>query len=153
MSALSDYLEAAYLDLVYNGVPFDPPAAVYVALYTSDPTDADTGTEVSGGGYARVQVNPSGGGAPEFALAVTDGAGKLVANAHDIVFPAAVTPWGTITHFGPEGRGRGREPPPPRSARRGPGGRDRRRVPDRGRRPEAPDGVTGPVSAGERPKP
>ncbi len=100
MSALSDYLEAAYLDLVYNGIAFDPPAAVYVALYTSDPTDADTGTEVSGGGYARVQVNPTGGGAPEFALAVTDGAGKLVANAQDIVFPAAVTPWGTITHFG-----------------------------------------------------
>lgn len=100
MSALSDYLEAKYLDLVYNGVAFTPPAAIYVALYTSDPTDADAGTEVTGGGYARVQVNPNGGGAPQFALAVTDGAGKLVANADEIVFPAATAPWGTITHFG-----------------------------------------------------
>ena len=61
MSALSDYLEAKYLDIVYNGEAFTPPAALYIALYTTDPTDADTGTEVSGGGYARAPVNPNGG--------------------------------------------------------------------------------------------
>ena len=100
MSALSDYLEAKYLDHTYNGVAFPPPAGIYIALYTSDPTDADTGTEVSGGGYARVLINPNGGGAPEFNLAVTDGIGKMVTNANDIVFPTATSPWGTITHFG-----------------------------------------------------
>ncbi|MFH1845180.1 MAG: hypothetical protein ABIF77_18495 [bacterium] len=100
MSALSDYLEAKYLDLTYNGVAFTPPAAVYIALYTADPTDADTGTEVSGSGYARAQVNPNGGGAPEFNLAITDGTGKMVTNAGDIEFPAATAAWGTVTHFG-----------------------------------------------------
>ena len=100
MSALSDYLEAKYLDHTYNGVSFTPPAGIYIALYTSDPTDADTGTEVSGGGYARARVYPDGGSAPTFALAVTDGDGKMVTNADDIVFPTATAPWGTITHFG-----------------------------------------------------
>ncbi len=100
MSALSDHLEAKYLDHTYNGVAFTPPAAIYIALYTSDPTDADVGPEVSGGGYARARVYPNGGGTPEFNLAVTDGDGKLVDNADDITFPAATAPWGTITHFG-----------------------------------------------------
>jgi len=100
MSALSDYLEAKYLDHTYNGVSFTPPTGVYIALYTSDPTDADTGTEVSGGGYARVLVNPSGGGAPEFNVAVTDGDGKLVDKADSITFPTATAAWGTITQFG-----------------------------------------------------
>jgi len=100
MSALSDYLEAKYLDHTYNGVSFSPPAGIYIALYTADPTDADAGTEVSGGSYARARVYPNGGGSPAFALAVTDGIGKLVANANDIVFPTATAPWGTITHFG-----------------------------------------------------
>ena len=100
MSALSDYLEAKYLDLTYNGVAFTPPASVFIALYTTDPTDADTGTEVSGGGYTRAQVNPNGGGAPQFDLAVVDGAGSMVANADDIEFPAATAAWGTVTHFG-----------------------------------------------------
>lgn len=100
MSALSNYLETRYLDLTYNGVTLAPPAGVYIALYTSDPTDADTGTEVSGGSYARVLVNANGGGAPQFNVAVPDGAGSLVDNADDIVFPTATAPWGTITHFG-----------------------------------------------------
>ena len=100
MSALSDYLEAKYLDLTYNGVVFTPPASVFIALYTTDPTDADTGAEVSGGGYARAQVNPNGGGAPQFNLAAVDGAGSMVANADDIEVPAATAAWGTVTHFG-----------------------------------------------------
>ena len=29
------------------------PSNVYVALFTTDPTDAGSGTEVSGNGYAR----------------------------------------------------------------------------------------------------
>jgi hypothetical protein len=100
MSALSDYLEAKYLDLVYNGVAFTPPATAYIALYTTNPTDADVGTEVSGGSYARTQVRHNGGGAPEFGLAVADGAGMMVTNAQDIEFAAATGAWGSVTHFG-----------------------------------------------------
>ena len=37
------------LNLVKAGTP-------YLALYTNDPTAADTGTEVSGGSYARQAI-------------------------------------------------------------------------------------------------
>lgn len=100
MSKLSDYLEAKYLDHTYNAVSFTPPSGTYIALYTADPTDADAGTEVSGGSYARARVYPNGGASPAWALAVTDGAGKMVTNAEDILFTTATAPWGTITHIG-----------------------------------------------------
>ena len=98
MSAMSDYLEAALLDHVFNNVVLTSPSEVFIGLHTADPTDAGTGTEVSGGSYARAQVNPNGGGAPEFALAVTDGIGKMVTNDDDVTFPTATAAWGTITH-------------------------------------------------------
>jgi len=86
--AVSDYLENALLNHVFRGVAYTAPTAIYLALYTSDPTDADTGTEVSGGGYARQQVTftaPSNG---------------VITNTADIVFPEATADWGTITHLG-----------------------------------------------------
>jgi len=53
MSAMSDYLENAFLDHFLGTSSTSAPAAVYVGLHTADPTDAGTGTEVSGNGYAR----------------------------------------------------------------------------------------------------
>lgn len=100
MAKLSDYLEAKLLDLIYNQIAFSAPTSIYVALYTSDPTDADTGTEVSGGSYARVLVNASAGGAPEWNLAVADGTRHVVDNQEDVTFPTATAAWGTITHVG-----------------------------------------------------
>jgi hypothetical protein len=100
MAALSDYLEQKLLDHVFNEVVFSVPTTVYVSLYTTDPTDADTGTEVSGGAYARVLVNENGGGSPAWDLAVVDGIGYLVDNGNDITFPTATASWGTVTHFG-----------------------------------------------------
>ena len=98
MSAMSDYLEAALIDHVFNGDTLTPPS-VWIALHTADPTDAGSGTEVSGGSYARARVYPNGGGTPEFAQAVTDGIGKMVTNADDVTFPTATASWGTITHI------------------------------------------------------
>jgi hypothetical protein len=100
MSKLSNYGEQKLLDHVYNEVALPVPTTIYVALYTSDPTDADTGTEVSGGSYARVLVNQSGGGSPEWNLAVVDGIGYKVDNQDDITFPTATAAWGTVTHVG-----------------------------------------------------
>ena len=99
MSALSDYLENALLQRIFNGVAFVNPAT-YVALFTGDPTDAGNGPEVSGNAYARVQVNPSSGASPKWNAAVVDGAGYLVDNHDAITFPQASGSWGTITHFG-----------------------------------------------------
>lgn len=99
MAAISDYLEAKLLDLVFNKVAYTAPST-YVALFTGDPTDAGTGPEVSGGSYARVLVNENGGSSPTWDLAVIDGAGKLVDNTHQILFPTATADWTTITHKG-----------------------------------------------------
>jgi len=88
MAAMSDYLENALINHILRNTPFPSPSTVYVALYTSDPTDADTGTEVSGGSYARQAVTfgvPSNG---------------TTSNTADVVFPVATADWGTITHIG-----------------------------------------------------
>ena len=86
MAELSDYMENKIIE-VMRATSFTA-AAAYVALYTTDPTDADTGTEVSGGAYARQLAGLS---------AAANGASS---NAADITFPTATADWGTITHVG-----------------------------------------------------
>jgi len=85
---LSDYAENKVLDHVLGTATFTKPTAVYIALYTSDPTDADTGTEVSGGSYARkaATFDAAASGATE--------------NSADIEFDEATADWGIITHIG-----------------------------------------------------
>jgi hypothetical protein len=61
---------------------------VYVGLYTSDPTDANTGTEVSGGSYTRKAVTF---GAP---------ANGVSTNSAAVNFDTATASWGTVTHMG-----------------------------------------------------
>jgi hypothetical protein len=99
MSALSNYLESDLLDLIFNKDAYTGPTT-YVSLYTTDPTDADTGTEVTGGSYARVLVYDNLSGTPDWDLAAVDGIGYLVDNSDDITFPTATVAWGTVTHFG-----------------------------------------------------
>ncbi|OPX87015.1 MAG: hypothetical protein A4E53_02670 [Pelotomaculum sp. PtaB.Bin104] len=88
MSQLSDYLENALINAVLRNTPYTSPATVYVGLFTSDPTDAGTGTEVSGGAYARQAVTFT---------APTDG---QTSNSADVLFPIATAAWGTVTHIG-----------------------------------------------------
>jgi hypothetical protein len=49
-------------------------------------------TEVSGGSYARVDVNANGGSSPTWDVA----ASGVVDNTHDISFPEATGSWGTV---------------------------------------------------------
>ena len=56
MSSISNYLEEKIINHFLRGTAAASPATVYLALYTSDPTDADTGAEVTGGGYVRQQI-------------------------------------------------------------------------------------------------
>ena len=88
MAELSNFLENELMDHILRNLAYTSPTTVYVALYTSDPTDADSGTEVSGGSYARQSV---AFGAP------SDGAAD---NSSDITFPTATANWGTVTHIG-----------------------------------------------------
>jgi hypothetical protein len=88
MAELSDYLENKLLDHVLRNVSYTSPTTVFVGLFTADPTDAGTGTEVSGGSYAR-QI-----------LSVTTATGGIVTSSADVTFPQCTASWGTVSHIG-----------------------------------------------------
>lgn len=52
----SVYLANKLLGEVFGGTVFTAPSTLYCALFTVAPTPAGGGTEVTGGGYARVAV-------------------------------------------------------------------------------------------------
>ena len=87
MSAFSDYLENKVLLHVFGASAYSMPSTLYLALYTSDPGDDNSGTECSGTSYARQTITFS---------VVTDTASNNAA----VEFPTAGSNWGTITHVG-----------------------------------------------------
>jgi len=87
VSAFSNYLENKVLLHVFGGTSYTAPTTLYLALYTSDPGDGNTGTECSGTAYARQTI--------AFTV-VTDTASNNAA----VEFPVAGSSWGTITHVG-----------------------------------------------------
>ncbi len=88
MSEMSNYLENALINATLRNTSYTSPTTVYLALYTTDPTDADTGTECSGTSYARQAITF---GAPSNGVST---------NSAAIEFPQAGGSWGTITHIG-----------------------------------------------------
>lgn len=96
MSAFSDYLENGLQEHFKLGTQL-PVEDTYISLYTSDPGDDDSGTEVSGGSYARVQVNADGSTDPFWE---DSDSGIGIQNESAVTFPTATASWGTVTHFG-----------------------------------------------------
>jgi hypothetical protein len=88
MAEMSNYLENALINATLRNTSYTSPAAVYVGLYTSDPTDANTGTEVSGGSYTRTAVTM---GAPSNGVST---------NTAAVEFPQASGSWGTVGWIG-----------------------------------------------------
>jgi hypothetical protein len=88
MSEFSNFLEDALINATLRATTYTSPATVYVSLWTSDPTDAGSGTEVSGGSYARTAVTF---GAPSNGTSL---------NNADVVFPTATASWGTVGWIG-----------------------------------------------------
>jgi hypothetical protein len=88
MAEFTQYLENKLLDHVLNNTSFTSPTTVYVGLFTAAPTDTTSGTEVSGGSYAR-QV-----------LSVSTASDGIVTSDSDITFPQATGNWGTIVALG-----------------------------------------------------
>lgn len=90
MGSLSDYAENKLLDHIFN-VSYTPPATVYVALCTADPTDTATGASqnevANANGYARTAIT--------FGAAAT----RKVVQSGAVTFPQASGTWGTITHW------------------------------------------------------
>lgn len=88
MAEMSNFLENALINATLRNTAYTSPAAVYLALYTTDPTDADAGAEVVGNGYERQAITF---GAP------SDG---VSTNSAVIEFPQATGSWGTIAYIG-----------------------------------------------------
>jgi hypothetical protein len=94
---MSDYLENALVNHMFRNIPYSPTGAVYLALYTTDPTDTDVGTEVpetTGGpmgpstGYTRIQCP---------AFTITDG----LASVGQLSFSEAMASgWGRVYYIG-----------------------------------------------------
>lgn len=88
MAEMSNYLENALINATLRNTSYTSPAAVYISLHTADPTDAGTGTEVSGNAYIRQSATF---GAPSNGVSTTTA---------DITFPQATASWGTIGWIG-----------------------------------------------------
>ena len=84
----SNYLADALIDATVRKTTYTTPTQAYVALYTTDPTKDNTGTEVSGVTYTRLPVTMD---------APTDG---VTQNTNEMEWAIATTVWGTITHVG-----------------------------------------------------
>jgi hypothetical protein len=90
MAEMSNYLEVALLNATLNGTSYTSPTDVYLALFTSDPTDAGTGTEVSGGNYSRQTLS----------FATASGTSGSIATDAACEFPQATGNWGTVGWIG-----------------------------------------------------
>lgn len=88
MAEMSNYLEDALINGTLRATTYTAPTTVYVGLYTSDPMDDNSGTEVSGGSYSRTSVTfgaPSNG---------------VTTNSAAVEFPQATADWGTVGWIG-----------------------------------------------------
>lgn len=86
MAEMSNFLETSLINAVLRNTSYTSPTTTYLALYTSDPTDADTGTEITGGSYVRQAItfgSPSNG---------------TSTNSAAVEFPQATADWGIISH-------------------------------------------------------
>jgi hypothetical protein len=83
--SFSNFLENKVLGHVFGATPYTAPATLYVGLFTSNPGETGSGTEVSGGSYARQTI----------AFTVT---GSQASNTAAVEFPTATASWGTITY-------------------------------------------------------
>lgn len=84
----SNYLEDKFLDHALGTAAYSAPTSVYLALFTSNPDEDASGTEVSGNGYAREEVtfNAASGGSATGPVDATE-------------FVADGGSFGTVSHF------------------------------------------------------
>jgi hypothetical protein len=88
MSAMSDYLENEILDHILGTGAYTMPSTVYVGLSTGSFNDDNSGTELTGNGYARESI------------AFSAAASGTASNSGAVEFSAATGSWGTVSHFG-----------------------------------------------------
>jgi hypothetical protein len=85
--SLTNTYETTTLTWLFTADSATRPTTWYIGLFTTDPGETGSGTEVSGGSYARTAVT----------LTVS---GNTATNSGSVEFAAATGSWGTITHIG-----------------------------------------------------
>lgn len=92
----TDYTVHSWLNRMFRNQAFAKPNT-FVGLATAVIDDDDVATanitEVTGGNYGRVQVNPNGGAAPTWTVATTG----AIDNVAAITFPIPNASWGLVT--------------------------------------------------------
>lgn len=97
MGSMTDVGEKAILNYLFRNTAIGLDGTnVWIALFTTTPTDSTTGTEVSGGSYARVAVVRTGAGWD----AASGASPGTTQNTGAITFATATADWGTVTGFG-----------------------------------------------------
>ena len=99
MAAASQYLEDQVMNWLKGSTFASAPTTVYVALFTTAPSD-DAGTsavEVSGGSYARVSITTSTGWS---SISGAPSAAAQISNSGTLTFATPTGNWGTIVAFG-----------------------------------------------------
>jgi hypothetical protein len=114
MSALTDAFENKLIDFLFRGQALglanssaaagSGPSTIYVSLKVAADSDSAQGTEVSGGGYARVAVPASlanwAGTQSAGSTTVSTGSSGTTSNNVAITFPAPTAAWGSVIGFG-----------------------------------------------------
>lgn len=83
--SFTDFLENELIDHVFANAAYTAPTTLYVALFTTATSDTGSGTEVTGGAYARQSA----------AFTVT---GNAATSTSNIEYPTATASYGTVTH-------------------------------------------------------
>jgi len=87
--SFSNFLETEILDHVFGGSAYTAPATLYLALFTSNPDEDASGTEVSTSGTAYARQT----------IAFTT-SGNTTSNTAAVEFPTATASFGTVSHVG-----------------------------------------------------
>ena len=87
--SFSNALETELLDHVFANNAYTSPSTVYVGLFTSNPDEDGSGSEVSTSGTAYVRQSAS------FTVS-----GNTATTDAAVEFPTATASWGSITHIG-----------------------------------------------------
>jgi hypothetical protein len=85
--SFSNYLETNVLGHVFGGSAYTAPTTLYLALFTSNPDEDGSGTEVTGGAYARQTV----------AFTIS---GNTASNDAAVEYATATESFGTVSHVG-----------------------------------------------------
>jgi hypothetical protein len=82
-------IQTAFLNAFLNNISPTLPSRLFLALYLTNPTDADIGTEISTTGGTEYSRQP---------IAFGTVSGNTCASSVDVVFGPAGTNWGTINY-------------------------------------------------------